>query len=56
MKAYIFYDAITRRRTDGALVRFITPISENKGFEFAEKTLVQFVKELEPVLVEYIPN
>jgi len=36
LKAYAFWDALTQHRTDGALVRLITPVYESEKPEDAE--------------------
>jgi len=56
LKFYTFWDALTRQRTDGALVRVITPVYENEELEDAENRLQEFVSEINPVLSEYLPE
>jgi exosortase D (VPLPA-CTERM-specific) len=56
LKVYNFWDALTRQRTDGALVRVITPVSEEEEIQQAEARLVGFVKLVNPVLEGYIPK
>ena len=56
VKLYSFWDALTKHRTDGALVRLITPVYENEKVEEAEARLEGFTKEIVPVLKEYIPE
>ncbi len=56
LKIYNFWDALTMQRTDGALVRLITPIYENEKVADAEKRLQKFVRDISPVLEEYIPG
>jgi hypothetical protein len=51
-----FWDVITRQRTDGALVRVITPVYPNESVEDADKRLVSFTREIVPVLNEYLPK
>jgi hypothetical protein len=43
-------------RTDGALVRVITPVYQNEKIEEAEGRLAGFTKELVPILDQYIPK
>jgi hypothetical protein len=47
-------DAISRNRTDGALVRLITPINDNEAR--ARARLVGFTQDLFPQLDEIIPK
>ena len=54
LKLYNFWDAITRQRTDGALVRLITPVYPNESVDDADKRLAAFTKEIVPVLNEFL--
>jgi EpsI family protein len=56
LKLYTFWDALTRQRTDGALVRLITPVAENENVAEADKRLVAFTQQIVPVLNEFLPN
>jgi exosortase D (VPLPA-CTERM-specific) len=56
VKMYNFWDALTKQRTDGALIRLITPLYENEDINDAETRLQNFVKEIAPLLDEYIPG
>ena len=47
-------DALTRQRTDGALVRLITPVYPNEDVAQAEVRLTAFTVQIVPVL-EYPP-
>ncbi len=50
LKIYTFWDALTRQRTDGALVRVITAVYPNERIEEAEARLREFTGEIVPVL------
>jgi exosortase D (VPLPA-CTERM-specific) len=56
LKMYAFWDALTRQRTDGALVRLITPVYKDENLENAESRLMSFTKELVPVLDDFLPD
>jgi EpsI family protein len=56
LKIYNFWDALTRQRTDGALVRLITPVYPNESVDDADKRLAGFTREIVPVLNEFFPN
>ena len=56
LKLYVFWDALTRQRTDGALVRVITLVHELEDLNRAEARLRNFVREIVPVLSEFIPE
>jgi EpsI family protein len=53
-KAWLIFDAITRNRTDEALVRVITPTRDGEGQ--ARARAVQFVQGLYPRLSGFIPD
>jgi EpsI family protein len=56
LKIYNFWDALTNQRTDGALVRLITPVYGDENSADAEKRLQNFVRDVAPVLEEFIPG
>ena len=56
LKIYNFWDALTQQRTDGALVRLITSVYEDETLADAEKRLQNFVRDVAPVLEEYLPG
>jgi len=56
LKIYAFWDALTKQRTDGALVRLITPVYESEELEDAEARLQGFTREIVPMLGGYIPG
>lgn len=53
-KVWLVMDAITRNRTDGALVRLVAPVQEDE--EEARSRLVRFARDFYPKLGEFIPN
>lgn len=55
-KWYIFWDTVTRRRSDGALVRLVTPMADGESIASAEVRLVSFTRELVPRLNRYVPD
>ncbi|MGY6275981.1 VPLPA-CTERM-specific exosortase XrtD [Methylomonas sp. MgM2] len=56
MKWYLFYDALTMHRTDGALVRLVTSLDKGQNIELADKRLQAFMQDLVKVLPEYLPG
>lgn len=56
VKLYVFWDALTRRRTDGALIRLTTPIQPNERVDTAEGRLLQFARDMNPILSQYVPD
>jgi EpsI family protein len=55
-KAYMMFDAIRYNRTDGALIRVITPIQEQETFEVAHDRGVKFASSLATMLPRFIPD
>ena len=55
-KAYMMADAIRLNRTDGALVRVITPVGRNEPVEQATERAVRFASLVAPRLPQFIPN
>ena len=56
LKIFAFWDALTKQRTDGALVRVITPVHQFEELKDAEARLLAFTREIVPVLDDYIPG
>ncbi len=55
-KLYMVTDAIRTNRTDGALVRVITPILPNEPLQAAEDRATHFTQQMAPYLPRFIPN
>ena len=55
-KAYTVLDSITRGRTDGALVRLITPIAPTEDEGVAEQRLLGFLSLVLEELPAYVPE
>ncbi len=53
-KIWLVIDSMTKRRTDGAFVRLISPIIKSE--ETTDKLLTEFAREIKPILDEYIPS
>ena len=56
LKAYAFWDALTKHRTDGALVRLITPVYPGERPQAAEARLQEFTRRVMPVLDTFLPG
>lgn len=54
-KAYLMWDAITKRRTDGALVRAELIMKPGQSEEEAFQILSEFLSEVWEILPEYVP-
>jgi EpsI family protein len=55
-KMYLFLDAVRMNRTDGALVRVMTPLRNGEAVESGRARLTQFVGPVVPVLNRFIPD
>ncbi len=56
LKLYTFWDSLTTRRTDGALVRVITPIYQGESEGDGEKRLTGLLQQAVPALEEMLPG
>lgn len=55
MKWYLLTDSLTMNRTDGSLVRLVTPILPNEKEGDAERRLNEFLETVNPMLNGYVP-
>jgi EpsI family protein len=56
VKLYLLWDAVTRHRTDGALVRLISAVQPGESVEDAASRLVAFAGTMQPELMRFVPN
>ena len=56
LKIYVFWDALIKQRTDGALVRLITPVGEFEKLEDADRRLQSFMGKSLPLLDQFLPG
>ena len=56
VKWYFFIDGLTRNRTDGALVRLVTPLGRNEPEEAADARLGDFLRDVFPRLNAFVPD
>ena len=56
VKWYLFWDAVTRHRTDGAMVRLITPLPVGANDIEADRRLVDFAAQIAPHISQFIPD
>lgn len=56
VKWYIFADALTRGRTDGALVRLITPLQAGEQTSAADARLQSFAEAVQGELQAFLPD
>lgn len=55
-KMTVLYDGFTIGRTDGAIVRFVTPIGRNESDEAAEQRIEALMQEVLPRLPRFVPD
>ena len=56
VKWYLFWDALTRNRTDGALVRLVTSVDPRGNLDEADRQLSTFAATIADPLKDYIPD
>jgi exosortase D (VPLPA-CTERM-specific) len=56
VKWYLFWDAVTRHRTDGALVRLIVALPPASSEAEADRQLTEFAGRIAPLLTQYVPD
>ena len=54
MKWYLFWDAMTVNRTDGALMRLTTTLTGAQNIKIADDRLESFASEISPIIPEYV--
>jgi exosortase D (VPLPA-CTERM-specific) len=53
---YLFWDALTRKRTDGALVRFVASVPPGASEDAVDARIIRLATVIEPTLSRYVPN
>ena len=56
VKWYILVDSLTRNRTDGAMIRLVTPLKEGEVEADGDARLTKFASTMAPVLDRFIPE
>jgi exosortase D (VPLPA-CTERM-specific) len=56
VKWYLFWDALTRNRTDGSMVRLVTPLTAGGTAAAADRELTQFATAAASTFNPFIPN
>jgi EpsI family protein len=55
-KFYLVTDSIRLHRSDGSLVRVITPLGRGESIDQAQDRLLSFTGNITPVIDEYVPH
>lgn len=53
---YLFWDALTRHRTDGALIRFVASLSPEAKEADVDAQIMRLATTIEPTLSRYVPD
>ena len=53
---YLFWDALTRHRTDGALVRFVATVPPGTDEAKVDARIMRLATRIEPTLNRYVPD
>ena len=56
VKWWLFWDAFTRNRTDGAMIRLTTSVNGGQSMQEADRRLTNFAQAVTPQLQAYIPD
>jgi len=56
VKFYLLWDALLRRRTDGALLRIASLVEPGETEDIIDQRMRQFLLVLEPELKRYVPD
>jgi exosortase D (VPLPA-CTERM-specific) len=56
VKWYLFWDGLTRRRSDGALIRLVTPVPNAAAIPAADAELSRFAAALAPLVPRFVPD
>lgn len=56
VKWFVFWDSLTKNRSDGALVRIIVPLLPGQDATVGDKILLEFMQDVSAQLPEFIPQ
>lgn len=56
VKAFLLWDSLFRNRSDGAMVRLITPLAKGEAAEAGDSRLAEFATHVAPLLGQYVPD
>ena len=56
VKFYLFWDAVTKNRTDGALVRFMTYLPDGSSLAEADERMAGLLRDTHSTLQLYLPK
>lgn len=56
VKVFLFWDALTKGRSDGALIRLAAAVEPGQHEEDVERHLMEFSRLIQPELARYVPD
>jgi EpsI family protein len=56
VKWFIFWDALTKNRTDGSLIRLVTVVPPSDKIEDADARMQEFLRDIDPTLAYFLPR
>lgn len=56
VKLFLFWDALAKQRTDGALIRLTALVQPGQDEEEADRVLADFTKSVNPLMSRYVPD
>lgn len=56
VKAFLLWDAITMRRSDGALIRLVTAVRPGEPEAAADERVLQMAAAVHPLMSDYVPD
>jgi exosortase D (VPLPA-CTERM-specific) len=56
VKLYLFWDALSRGRTDGALVRIASLVGPGETEDIVDQRLLRFIATIDPEWARYVPD
>ncbi|GJL95207.1 MAG: hypothetical protein DHS20C05_16120 [Hyphococcus sp.] len=56
MKFWLIFDAVFKKRSDGAMVRLIVPVENEEGIAVADARLEEMISRIEAFLPKYVPE
>ena len=56
VKFFLFWDALAKQRTDGALIRLTATVQPGHDEEEADRVLVDFTQSVNPLMSRFVPD
>jgi EpsI family protein len=56
VKWFLFWDSLTRHRSDGAMIRLITPVDVSANVSDADQRMSDLLARIAPAVTAYVPD